>query len=144
MNNKLEPTPMMTPALTNSPPKLLVLHPLNSSPAPSSATPTSAVVLAPTARMILAFTSARKAMQLQVKLPTKLSVEGVLSSCATRAAWMTPQEYVVPTNQKVRALQAKMMTHPYPPSGTWESARREAAMMVSGSVGSKLESSGCV
>ena len=56
---------------------------------------------------------------------------------------MTPHEYVVPTNQNVRILEAKTTTHPYPPSGTWESASREAAIMVSGSAGSKLESSGC-
>lgn len=60
----------------------------------------------------LAFTSARKETQLQVKLPTKLNVLGLESFSATRAAWMTPHEYVVPTNQNVKILQAKMTTQP--------------------------------
>lgn len=112
MNCRLAPTPIITPAFTNRPPTLLVENPLKISPAPNNTTPTNAVVLAPIARMIRAFTRARNAMKLHVVLPTKLNVEGVLTFWATRAAWMTPHEYVVPTNQKVSMEQAKITTHP--------------------------------
>jgi hypothetical protein len=112
INCRLAPIPIITPAVTNNPPRFLVLQPLKISPAPRSTTPHRAVHLAPIALTILALTSAKKLIQLQVKLPTKLNVLGLESFSATRAAWMTPHEYVVPTNQKVRILQAKITTQP--------------------------------
>lgn len=114
----LAPIPMITPVVKNNAPIFFVEKPLNISPAPSKETPIKAVLLAPIFRIILALTNARIEINAVVKLPTKLKVDGLESFSFTRAAWITPQLYVVPTNQNVITLQAPMTTQPYPPSGT--------------------------
>lgn len=106
------PVPITTPAVTKRPPILWVEKPLSISPKARRVIPNRAVFLAPSQRMTLALTTARTEMQAQVKDPTKESVDGEDSFSDINEAWMIPQLYVVPTNQKVMALQPKMTAQP--------------------------------
>jgi hypothetical protein len=86
MKSKLQPTPITTPAVKNSPPTFLVANPLKISPVPSKPTPINAVLLAPNHLITLALTSASILTLAEVKLPTKLIVLGLLNFLSTRAA----------------------------------------------------------
>ena len=88
----LAPKPITTPAVKNKPPTLLVVNPLNISPAPKNPTPSKAVFLAPIFRINLALSNARKEIQAHVRLPTKLIVAGEDRFRCTRAAWIIPHE----------------------------------------------------
>lgn len=103
---------MITPMVMNKPGTLCAVNPLKICPPPKSMMPARAVFLAPAHLIILAFNRANKELQAHVKLPTNDKVAGLERFCSTRAAWMTPQLYVVPTNQKQSTLHAKTTTQP--------------------------------
>ena len=103
---------MITPVVTNKPATLCSVKPLKICPTPKSVMPATAVFLAPAHLINLAFNTANNELQAHVKLPTNDNVAGLERFSFTRAAWMTPQLYVVPTNQKESMLQAKTTTQP--------------------------------
>lgn len=74
--------------------------------------PANAVRLEPIARNTLALDMAKMALHATVIEPTQDSVEADDRPSATRAPWITPHAYVVPTNQKHIAPQAATATQP--------------------------------
>lgn len=133
MKQRLVPTPPTTPQVMNKPAILSVANPLRMLPSPRRKIPRRAVRRTPITRITLALGTASSEIHAGHKDPTNASVEEEYPICSTRAACETPHVYEAPTNHHVTTAQAEISNHPYPPSGTWESARIEACITSSDS-----------
>lgn len=132
----LAPEPINTPAVQNNPPTLPTANPLNTILPPKSTTPQIAVFRGPNFLISLAFTIANADVNEAESDPTKDNTAGPDNPSSTRAACITPQAYVVPTAQKRIMQPEQTIAQPYPPSGAWASASREARR-TSSSVGGR-------
>ena len=127
----LMPIPITTPAVTKRPPIFRNANPLNISPSPRQKIPKRPAIRVPILRMTPALMIPKNEIQAGAREPTNDRVDDDDTPSLTRAACKTPQQYAVPVTHQVTIAHPEITTQPLPPSGTWESARRDACMALS-------------